>query len=79
MENPIMALVQKRAKGILCGIPSYCTANGLTLEALLQQGCRFEDSILVEATANQVNQFGGYTGMRPKDYMDFVFYNVFCL
>lgn len=25
--------------------------------------------VLIEATANQVNQFGGYTGMRPADFM----------
>ena len=29
--------------------------------------------LLVEATANQVNQFGGYTGMKPKEYRDFVY------
>jgi len=26
------------------------------------------DSLLVEATANQVNQFGGYTGMTPAAF-----------
>jgi D-tagatose-1,6-bisphosphate aldolase subunit GatZ/KbaZ len=29
-------------------------------------------TILVEATANQVNQFGGYTGMRPAQFVAFV-------
>ena len=28
--------------------------------------------LLVEATCNQVNQDGGYTGMRPTDFRDFV-------
>jgi len=28
--------------------------------------------LLVEATSNQVNQFGGYTGMRPADFMRFL-------
>ena len=27
---------------------------------------------LIEATSNQVNQDGGYTGMTPADYRDFV-------
>ena len=27
---------------------------------------------LIESTANQVNQFGGYTGMRPADFQAFV-------
>ncbi len=29
--------------------------------------------VLIESTSNQVNQFGGYTGMKPKDFKDFVF------
>ena len=28
--------------------------------------------LLVEATSNQVNQFGGYTGMRPADFVRFL-------
>lgn len=67
------SIIEKRKKGITCGIPSYCTANPLVIEACLQQGVRFNDSILIEATANQVNQFGGYTGMRPADFRDMVY------
>ena len=29
--------------------------------------------VLIESTSNQVNQFGGYTGMKPEDFKDFVF------
>ncbi len=28
--------------------------------------------LLVESTANQVDQFGGYTGMTPKDFMKYI-------
>jgi D-tagatose-1,6-bisphosphate aldolase subunit GatZ/KbaZ len=28
--------------------------------------------VLIEATANQVNQFGGYTGMKPADFYQMV-------
>ena len=28
--------------------------------------------VLIEATANQVNQYGGYTGMKPGDFRDYV-------
>ena len=66
-------MIYKRNMGIHCGIPSYCTANGLVIEACLQQGKRFGDDILIEGTANQVNQFGGYTGMTPADFRDFVY------
>lgn len=62
-------MIYKRKKlGIHCGIASFCTANELVIEACLQQGKRFGDDILIEATANQVNQYGGYTGMKPADF-----------
>ena len=28
--------------------------------------------LLIESTCNQVNQYGGYTGMKPKDFVGFV-------
>ncbi len=31
-----------------------------------------ENDVLVEATSNQVDQTGGYTGMRPEDFRDLV-------
>ena len=55
------------------GIPSFCTANELVIEACIRQAVRFDDCILIEATANQVNQYGGYTGMQPADFRDFVY------
>lgn len=67
-------MLEKRRKGMkFAGIPSFCTANDLVIEACLKQAMRFGDDVLVEATANQVNQFGGYTGMKPADYRDFVY------
>ena len=39
----------------------------------MEQAQRFDDNALIEATANQVNQFGGYTNMQPKDFSDFVY------
>ncbi len=71
--NIIRSIVEKRKRGIPCGIPSYCTANPIVIEACLQQGMRFGDGVLIEATANQVNQFGGYTGMEPADFRDMVY------
>lgn len=73
VQNALKLLVQKCDEGIAVGIPSYCTANDLVIEALLEQALRFNQPILLEATANQVNQFGGYTGMRPADYRDFIY------
>lgn len=66
-------MVELRKEGIPAGIPSYCTANPIVIEAVLQQAKRFGDEVLIEGTSNQVNQFGGYTGMKPADYRDFVY------
>lgn len=67
-------MLQKRKMGMrYAGIPSFCTANELVIEACLKQAMRHGDHVLLEATANQVNQYGGYTGMKPADYRDFVY------
>lgn len=73
MKNNLHRLTAQRRRGINAGITSFCTANELVLEACLEQALRTGENVLVEATANQVNQFGGYTGMRPADYRDFVY------
>ncbi len=72
--NPLKDMVEKRKIGIHCGIPSYCCANKLVIEAVLEQAKRFPgQSVLIEATSNQVNQDGGYTKMLPQDFKDFVY------
>lgn len=54
------------------GIYSVCCAQPLVIEAAIEQAKADGTYVLIEATANQVNQFGGYTGMRPADYMEFI-------
>lgn len=71
--NPIKELIEKRKAGINCGIPSYCSANELVIETVLERAKETNTPTLIEATANQVNQFGGYTGMEPIDFVNFVY------
>lgn len=54
------------------GIPSWCTAHPETLSAILAAYRDDDAPILIEATCNQVNQLGGYTGMTPADFVPFV-------
>lgn len=68
MKHPLQIMIERRRAGEKCGIPSYCTANELALEAALLRAKALGKPVLIEATANQVNQFGGYTGMRPADF-----------
>jgi D-tagatose-bisphosphate aldolase class II non-catalytic subunit len=54
------------------GITSVCSAHPLVIEAALVRGKTEGVAVLIEATCNQVNQEGGYTGMTPVDFRRFV-------
>lgn len=73
MQNPLKEMVVKRQHGIHCGIPSFCCANKIVIEAILDQAQRFGDTSLIEATSNQVNQNGGYMDMTPMDFTNYVY------
>lgn len=75
LEHPIKKILKKRKKRILLGIPSYCTANNIVLETILEYYLDSDDYVLIECTANQVNQFGGYTNMTPEDFVEYI-YNI---
>lgn len=65
-------IVARNRAGEGAGLPSYCTAHPETLAAILR-GYRNDDApVLIEATCNQVNQLGGYTGMTPAAFRSFV-------
>ena len=53
------------------GIYSVCSAHPLVLRAAAEQAAADGSLLLIEATSNQVNQNGGYTGMRPADFRIF--------
>lgn len=54
------------------GIVSVCSAHPLVIEAALAEAFASDTIALIEATCNQVNQDGGYTGMTPVDFRNFV-------
>ncbi len=64
-------LIKAQKSGSCDAICSICSANEFVLEAAMEDGKENGLMVLVEATANQVNQFGGYTGMRPSDFIAF--------
>ena len=72
MKHPLQVMMDRRRAGENVGIPSYCSANKYVLEAALERAKKLNQPTLIEATANQVNQFGGYTGMLPVDFKNFV-------
>lgn len=72
MKHPIKEILDKRKLGMNTGIPSFCTANSIVIEAIFEHYLPTDDYVLIECTANQVNQFGGYTDMAPLDFVDYV-------
>ena len=64
-------LMENRA-GNRKGIYSVCSANQLVLEASFAQAAQDQSLLLIEATSNQVNQDGGYTGLTPAQFRDYV-------
>ncbi|WP_448551117.1 D-tagatose-bisphosphate aldolase, class II, non-catalytic subunit [Thalassotalea montiporae] len=68
----IRDIVSANRNGQACGIYSVCSAHPMVIEAAIEQAKQDNTPLLIEATANQVNQFGGYTGMLPADFMAFV-------
>ncbi|TCP97283.1 tagatose-bisphosphate aldolase noncatalytic subunit [Cricetibacter osteomyelitidis] len=65
-------IVNLHKSGRDIGICSVCSAHPLVIEAALRFDLHTDNKVLIEATSNQVNQFGGYTGMQPADFRDFV-------
>ena len=70
--NALLDLVARHRCGHAVGIPSICSAHPVVLDAALLQSRDSGSPVLIEATSNQVNQFGGYTGLRPADFHAFV-------
>lgn len=70
--NPIFTLLQNRDSAREKGIYSCCSANEFVIRAALRRAKANDTVVLVEATANQVNQNGGYTGMVPSDFRRFL-------
>ncbi|SER40113.1 tagatose-bisphosphate aldolase noncatalytic subunit [Faunimonas pinastri] len=68
----LASLPERRANGSHEGITSVCSAHPLVIEAAFLQGLADGSEVLIEATCNQVNQDGGYTGMTPADFRRFV-------
>ena len=59
-------LVASQKSGEPWGICSVCSAHVTVLEAAFLEGMRTGAPVLIESTANQVNQLGGYTGITPS-------------
>lgn len=65
----IQDLIKRNRNGEAIGLPCFCTANEKVLRAVLSFAKKTGFPTVIEATCNQVNQDGGYTGMTAADFM----------
>ncbi|GAA3082722.1 D-tagatose-bisphosphate aldolase, class II, non-catalytic subunit [Rhizobium viscosum] len=68
MQFALNELATLRAEGRPAGVTSVCSAHPIVLRAALRHGRDHSSTVLIEATCNQVNHLGGYTGMTPADF-----------
>jgi D-tagatose-1,6-bisphosphate aldolase subunit GatZ/KbaZ len=70
--DPLDEIVRLQKSGQARGIASICSSHPSVLEAAMRRAARTGTPLLIESTCNQVNQFGGYSGMRPADFTTYV-------
>jgi D-tagatose-bisphosphate aldolase class II non-catalytic subunit len=71
-SSVLQSVIADNRAGKRRGIASWCTAHPDTLRAILGAHADVDGPILIEATCNQVNHRGGYTGMTPAAFRHFV-------
>jgi D-tagatose-1,6-bisphosphate aldolase subunit GatZ/KbaZ len=54
------------------GLFSVCSAHPQVLQAAMRHALASESMLCVESTSNQVNQFGGYTGLTPAQFAEYL-------
>ncbi len=73
MTKYLREISQRNRNGEQIGITSVCSANKFVVKATLKFAHERNNYVLIEATSNQVDQYGGYTGMTPKDFAEYVY------
>lgn len=68
----LQKIISSQKKGKAKGVFSMCSANSTVLEVNIKQSAYEGTPLLIESTSNQVNQYGGYIGMNPRQFSEFV-------
>jgi D-tagatose-1,6-bisphosphate aldolase subunit GatZ/KbaZ len=69
MPDILAQIIAQSRAGDPAAIPSVCSAHPEVLAASLRLAQTLDRPLVIEATSNQVNQEGGYTGMRPAGFI----------
>ena len=68
----LFKMKERHLRGDCPGVFAVCSAHPVVLETAIEMTRSKDRFLLVEATANQVNQFGGYTGMTPESFVGYL-------
>ena len=69
MADILRDIIRRNRLGEAIAITSVCSAHPDVLRASLMLARDLGQPVVIEATSNQVNQDGGYTGQRPVDFI----------
>ena len=65
-------IIARNRAGRRVAIVSVCSAQPDVLRASIAMAQRLDRQVVIEATSNQVNQDGGYTGITPSEFIGYV-------
>jgi D-tagatose-1,6-bisphosphate aldolase subunit GatZ/KbaZ len=71
-DDYLIRTIRSNLEGVPRGVCSVCSANPAVLQAAMAQALSDGSPVLIESTSNQVNQFGGYTGMTAGGFARFI-------
>ncbi|MBF9014924.1 MULTISPECIES: D-tagatose-bisphosphate aldolase, class II, non-catalytic subunit [unclassified Oceanispirochaeta] len=70
--SEFLQLMKDNKAGRGTGLYSVCSAHADVIRACMLQAKSDGSIVLIESTSNQVDQFGGYTGMVPSEFVEYV-------
>ena len=68
----ISNLIKDNLQGVKKGLPCFCTSNELVIDSILNFASVEKLPVVIEATCNQVNQYGGYSGKTPLEFKNWL-------
>lgn len=72
MSSRLTEIFKQHKQGKAVGVYSVCSANNYVLAAAMHHARTRKSPLLIESTSNQVDQFGGYSGMTPAEFVEYV-------
>ena len=71
-QSVFQKIISENKKTGTIGIPSICSANPYVIQAAMKVAVQKNTFVLIESTCNQVNQYRGYSGMNPQEFINYV-------